>query len=165
MYIINPYVLEFNLFAQSFNHSCSPEGMPHSCYPTQIHGVLLARRQEEVPLKKRKQLNAWYVISAARGLPANTMKTGDVIWWREAAWDHGSCPSLCISAWLHRLLFCVGSNHFKMLFGFSFGILRSTLPIINLGMQKTGFGLVVTYLSVPVNNSGMRPHEIHRYLD
>lgn len=40
------HILEFNLFAQSFNHCRSPEGMAHGCYPTQIHGVLAAKRRE-----------------------------------------------------------------------------------------------------------------------
>lgn len=79
MSIINPYVLEFNLLAQSLNHRCPPEGMPHGRYPTQIHGVLLARRQEEETFKRRKQLNARCDISAARRLSAKTVKTKDVI--------------------------------------------------------------------------------------
>lgn len=41
------HILEFILFAQSFDHCRTPEGMAHCSYPAQIHGVLAAESPED----------------------------------------------------------------------------------------------------------------------
>lgn len=41
-------LLEFLLFAESLDNRCSPKGMTHDGYPTQIHGVLAAEARNTV---------------------------------------------------------------------------------------------------------------------